>query len=1302
MNIYRRSAFSRGCAGVVAVAMLLQPLAGNAAPITTSYLNETPLQGLNPVKPNIMFTLDDSGSMAAEFSPDNVAFVASDITHCRNTPFQCGGRTTAPQAIADLPFTVFDPPVRSKNYNTIYYDPAATYRPARNADLTLRACEGQDTTCGAPWTAVYQDGFAGYPGSGGLITDLVQGYPDTVWCRASSPSPADLATADSTGFACRRNGWAYNQLTIGSDTTPAIVAGYNYPNPTATCATGQACKFLSPALLNGSPYYYTINQVQYCSAKDADGWGTTPCSDQWDATTFRYVRYGTSNLTFDPQAFTRVDIRATGILVNGQAAANPSGRTYAQEMSNFSNWYAFYRSRMLAMKTATGIAFSALNEKNARVGYHTLWANSLPASGFLNVTPFNSTNKQTWFSHFYATQPALGTPLPDAVWRIGEYFSNSTVTGLPGAADPLDATTGMCQPNYHLLSTDGYWNRVLNTSIGDRDQTVPSLPGPVPAFTTGAKFPRPFIEGTTPTSNNLADLAMHYWTRDLRSDVENKVQDAIAPWQHVVLYGLAIGAQGSVPYPGGINDIISGAKDWPATKSGDPGANLGNLPGPEAIDDLWHAAINSRGKYFNAKTAQELAASIVQSLSEFTSQSGTGTAVGIAGAQISATKNFAYRTSYEVGWWGDLRKYALNLNTGALPVDNAGNPINPPVWSAAAQVDLQAAATGWDTARRIITINDSTNLAVPFRAGNLSAAQRASLNAGWVAANVIPPPSADQVLNYLRGDASNEGVGSTNFRPRAHILGDLVYSGAVPVAGPQQPYEDAGNPGYSSFASAKKSRTPMVYVGGNDGMLHAFNDSSTTDAGKETWAYVPKAMFIGGDPNDSAHMPSPEFQIGALAYGFTGSPLFSPKFHVNATPRIWDIDFANTNTNSPPQSGNDWRTILVGGLGAGGRAIYALDVTDPVGPAETEASIATSGRVLWEKTYADPGFENLGHVFDAPTLVKTRRYGWVALVASGYNNADGIGRLYVLNPTNGDLLVTLSTGVGTPLDPSGLSTIRAFTSSRRDPYALQAYGGDLKGNVWRFDLSDPNESNWKVELIAKLTDRRGTAQPITTGVRIEIDQNNNVDRYLFVGTGKLLGVDERSASGINDIKDRSVTNSLYVIRDGTRTTAEPAPAAQIPPRAPYSRADLNTVTDRIAGFTGPATGRGWYQDASDPSAKIGTDVFADVQTVVFSFSKPSTDPCAPPLSSTLFARDLNTGNSVLVAPNGGIVAGYDIGSGIAGVALIQGAAGASGSAIGEVRAQVTTMKGEVFSFGISLNPATLVKHRVSWRLLNRE
>ena len=162
-----------------------------------------------------------------------------------------------------------------------------------------------------------------------------------------------------------------------------------------------------------------------------------------------------------------------------------------------------------------------------------------------------------------------------------------------------------------------------------------------------------------------------------------------------------------------------------------------------------------------------------------------------------------------------------------------------------------------------------------------------------------------------------------------------------------------------------------------------------------------------------------------------------------------------------------------------------------------------------------------------------------------------------------------------------------------------------------------------------------------------------------------------------DLADSALTNTLYVIRDGTRTAAEP------PPGTPYSRADLNSVNGAVVtGFSGAATGRGWYQDATEPNQKIVTDVIADVQTVIAVFSKQAADPCEAALASTLYARDYLSGASVLQSSSGAVTASIaDIGA-IAGVSLIQ-AAGA-GSTSGDVRIQVTTMRGQVFSFGVQI------------------
>ncbi len=1287
MSPIRRCAFSKVLSAFMAASIVLQPLAAYGATIAPT-LAQVPLNGLNPVKPNIMFTMDDSGSMTNYYLPDYVGesnYADSTIFYCRDN--QDCGRATNTSTPAQ-----WDPPIASSDFNGIYYDPAETYLSGKRADGTDLAYE---KAAFGTWTRVLTNPYANYPSASASTTINLApasalstssgAYPDSIWCWKATTLLADYQTADTNGSVCRRNGRAYPTFTVSTITTTAIAAGFNYPNasnpPPGTCTNTatQKCQFTNRYTVYGYPYYYRISQVQFCSAKDANGWGTSPCSSRWDPFTYKYVRYGTSALTFDPAAFTRVDIKPVSA---GGPALYPSGRTYAEEIDNFAKWYAFNRVRHYAMKAAGGIAFSALDQ-TSRVGFNTLNSYS---SNFLNITDFTTANKTSWFTKFYAVAPSGTTPSIDATWRVGEYFSNrGTSAGLSGATDPLDPVTGKCQPNFHLLSTDGYWNQTVGSysglagAIGNSDLTVPALPvaNTGTGFTPGQPFPLPYREGSgaNSMSNGMADVAMYYWIHDLRPTIPNQGKNPVAPWQHVVLYGLSIGARGTIPY----------ATDPPAAVVWPKPASLT----PQAIDDLWHAAVNSRGKYFNAQSPRQLAESVVSSLADFTDQNGTGAAVGIAGAQLSVSNQYAYKTSYESGWWGDVRKYALDIYTGVLPVDADGNPTTPPVWSAATQVDAQAAGTGWDANRRIVTMRSDTNAVVPFRYNSLSPAQQTSLNSGWT--TVIPTPTSQSVLNYLRGDRSNEGVATTNFRSRDHILGDIVYSGAVPVGPPSLPYIDASNPGYEAYKAARSSRSPMVYVGANDGMVHVLDDT-TTNGGKESWAYVPKALYSNGDPNDSAHAPSPAFQLGALTYRRGGIPLFAHKFYVNATPRAWDVDFANTNISNvtgPPSSGNDWRTIVVGGLGAGGRAVYALDATNPVGATDTEANVASSGRVLWEFTDA-----NLGYVYDAPTLVKTYAYGWVALVVSGFNNPGGQGFLYVLNPKTGVVLKKLGLpgDTGTDTSPTGLSTIRAYVLSRKDPYVLQAYGGDIKGNVWRFDLSDPNPNNWAARTgrFARLTDRNNVAQPITTGVRIEIDQNNNVDRYLFVGTGKLLDQP--------DLTDTSVINSMYVIKDGTRTAPDPIPGT------PYSRADLNAVDGTgIAGFSTAPTGRGWYQDAQSPEQKIVQDAYADVQVAVYAFSYPSSDPCLGALASRLFARDITTGQSVLESgasgTGGPVIPSIEIEGGIAGYSLIQAEATPPNYAP-PVQVQVTTQRGRVFTFGIRLTSAAGNRHRVSWRLYN--
>jgi type IV pilus assembly protein PilY1 len=270
-----------------------------------------------------------------------------------------------------------------------------------------------------------------------------------------------------------------------------------------------------------------------------------------------------------------------------------------------------------------------------------------------------------------------------------------------------------------------------------------------------------------------------------------------------------------------------------------------------------------------------------------------------------------------------------------------------------------------------------------------------------------------------------------------------------------------------------------------------------------------------------------------------------------------------------------------------------------------------------------------------------------------------------------------------------LGQIRAFVKSRKNPIVLQVYGGDLQGRVWRFDLSNANPALWPTTavLFATLKDATAKAQPVTTGIRIEIDQSNNTDRYLFIGTGKMLDQP--------DLADNSVISTMYVIRDGT------VDAPDTPPAGGYTRAALLPVDGTCTGTpASPCTGapvtRGWYQDGEDASWKIITDPFADLSVAAFAFSFPAADPCDL-LSATLFARSIAGGNSVLQDAGGVLQPSIAIDAGVAGVTLVQGV-NVDGSM--PVKALITTMTGEVYTYGIAIPGAAGTKHRVSWRLLN--
>ncbi|HUY02945.1 MAG TPA: PilC/PilY family type IV pilus protein [Rhodocyclaceae bacterium] len=754
------------------------------------------------------------------------------------------------------------------------------------------------------------------------------------------------------------------------------------------------------------------------------------------------------------------------------------------------------------------------------------------------------------------------------------------------------------------------------------------------------------------TKNTLADVAAYYYNTDLRTaalgnctgstglDVcTNDVPTSgsgptadSASWQHMTTFTQALGASGfmqfSPTYPTDtIGDYFDVANGTGANPSGGvcswQTGGACNWPVPVSneqttIDDLWHAAVNGHGAYFSATNPATLQQGLSNALAGVSARTGSSAAATTSNPNVTSGDNFVFSSTFTtVAWYGELVRQTLDLTTGAV-LSNASSSTCPDDWCAAGQLDANAARTIY------MANSTATNGLQLFNWGNLSAAQQAYFSLPYISSlsqfcvsgvTCLPDPTAaagSPLVAFLTGDRTNEGVATDTtkyFRQRTHVLGDIVDAEPAYVRLPQFAYADAG---YAAFAAAQASRQGMVYVGSNDGMLHAFY--STT--GAEAWTYVPTLVL----PN--------LYKLADKNYGNLH------QFYVDGTPVASDAYF-----------GGAWHTIVVGGMNSGGRGYYALDVTNPLSPA-----------LLWEYTDA-----NMGYTFGNPVITKLQDGTWVVLVTSGYNNVpdankatgDGVGRLYVLNAATGALIRTISTGVGSVTTPSGLARISAWVNNTNvDNTALQAYGGDMLGNLWRFDINgNIGAAGYDAQLLVTLCTNApgytspppttcpalGTVpQPITAKPELGLVGTSDV---VYVGTGRFLGA--------TDLTD-TTQQTFYAIKDTLGTTTYTNPQATgsnfvqqvettttCPTNSPSTICTIGEVvrtsTSNTVNF---ATDNGWYINLPDPGERANTDPTLALGTLGFTTNVPNTSACTAGGISYSYVVDYRTGAPVSTSTTG--------------------------------------------------------------------
>ena len=1173
---------------LAAWALLIQPTGTHAA---STDLADVPLAVQTGVKPNVLFTLDNSGSMGwgsitGTDAHGEYTSPYDDAVRAGETPPGMGGTTGAKNRRAYY----------SPSYNRQYYNPAITYLPPVQFDGA------------AP-------GFLASTGNSVPTATRIDNYLD--------PRLLDLS----------QECWG--------TTTPPALPRYNAGDFTQ----GPNCANAPDAVRNtGYQRYAFYYRWRGSGAEDGN---TTQDNDS----DYDHVEIRLSTPTY-PKAATRTDC----------GDATSSTCSYAQEIQNFANWFSYYRTRMQSAKTALGLAFSALDAKS-RVGFSTINNNlgqdNDSGANFVALADFGSAQKQRWYEQLYGIRPTGGTPLVPALDRSGRYYTSGSMPGAPGAAARSDTVPLACTPNYTILSTDGYWTSRGSVAVGDTDRTVPNLPANVYAdpstgavrndpvagvpLVAGQDFPAPFFDGTG-TADSLADVAMHYWSRDMTGSSAGKVQPTPgdpATWQHMVTYTIGLGASGTLSAP------PAAGNTWPAPQPGTA----------TAIDDLWHAALNGHGQYFNSSDPARLRASLGGILDDIASRTGSAAAVSVSNPSLLPGDNLAFVSSFNSGdWTGDLQAVAVDLQTGVL----AGAPL----WSAQAQLDAKPPAS------RYVASFDGT-VGVPFTAEGLGA-KSARLNSPSV-----PPGPSDNaaVIAYLRGDRSGEGEGvsaSRPYRARSHLLGDVVDAEAVYVSAPRAAYTD---PGYGAFKTGPAAgRAKVVYQGANDGMLHAFDAAS----GDELWAYVPGALV---DAPISPAQPGTSTLVG-----LTQQALFQHRFYVNGTPTATDVDLSNTALNQPSPPAPQWATVLVGGLAKGGRGYYALNVTDPAAASDGEVA----AKLMWEfPNAATPAAtrSSVGFSYGVPVNVKTRAAGWVTLLTSGYNNGsdtggDGSGYLFVVNTATGQLIQQLRTGAGSAGTPSGLARVSAYlVSPGSDDTVDFVYGGDLLGNVWRFDLSGASTASWNVTRLATLADSSGTPQPITAAPELGVV---NGKRVVYVGTGRYLGPSDVPGTAGADAS-ATQRQSFYGLMDDMSGTAIVAPVrgqlvAQVATPAPNGEINLTTNPVNLS------TKRGWVLDfAPSPSGeRVTTNPVLFGGVLSFTTNTPSGDPCRPGGSSNLYF--LNYGNGGAIPMLASRFVGEVLASRVQPIGLPSG----------DTKILVRTSEGVTRTFGVQV-PTSTAPTRVMWR-----
>ena len=1234
------------CAGVLTASM-------GAQANTQQEVSQVPLGLSEGVPPNMIFTLDESGSMSWGHVPDNQPWSGTWAYDSRR--------------------------YRAANTNAIAYNPSVIYEvpPAFNSS-------GVEYLLSTSFTDAPVNGFLpdGLRGKVNLSSDyrVIREFrmPDGTFNQA--PHPSDFSCdvsipSNNSSRVCSVGGRSITVTRTGNTSCTVSPSSINISDGVgAQKAVSISCSKpnknrddITVTTTSGIPaYYYEFDEslASSCVGKKNDltnGAGGESC--------YR-LRWVDEKSAYDENGVRLRD--ANGGLIDGK--------------KNFANWYSFYKTRALATLSATSLAFYGLSSD-----VRFTWQNLATCTSFTSTSsggncgknslkPYTSGHKGEFYTWLRSVYFNTGTPLPEAMKRAGEYLKTSTPwQKFPGEGNKnTTENTYACRPSYHVLMTDGMWNATVENPDNFRhDKDAFTTPVGETIGAMEYKQYKPFYDATAfassggrnPTfSGTLADIAMHYWATDLNSDLDNKVSSYIpyknddsekeywdprnnpAEWQSMSNFIMGLGLTNSlnntnVPWAGstfageGYAKLKSGEASWPAASSGSD----------NNVYDLWHAAINSRGEFYSVDTPEAMVQAFIDILTRIADRKDSAAMPGVStslesdGAEEDAADRLAsyfYQTTFDSGdgWAGDIqkvkkyRKYNEDTKEFEDVVEQG--------WSAKSRMPSA-------DSRNIMIAGGGTSKLKAFSTTNAGDPDADAVGSLASYLKINPEPGTQvatwqQRLEYIRGSKANEGEGAGKLRQRSSILGDFLSSQPVIVSGGRYLEGFAnrleGNEAYTAFMQkvegtsepAVAGRRGQLYIGGNDGMLHAFD----TKTGEEKFAFIPTAVFP---------------KLNKL----TGKN-YSHEFYVDGTPVVADV-----------YDGSKWRTILVGTLRAGGKGLFALDITNP-----------DDIQLLWEfgeNSIADEDAVKPGYSFPQPTVARMHNGEWAVVTGNGYKGEgtnNGAAALYIINAITGEMIKSLE--VQSPIEnggENGLSSPR-LADYDSDGIADYAYAGDLHGNLWRFDLlgtgasaptvTPPSNGNYGAKsggtdgfVVSNAGSPMFTATSTVGAKRQSITSAPNLVRHptrkgylVMFGTGKYFEIGDKTG-------EESFAQTLYGIWD-MNTKAETATAEII------TRGELavQTITSETTG-TGKESGKAreariisnnpvqWYED-NDSSKEVvnrgwrldltaggftGEMIVENMRTLgsmlLLQTLVPNDDPCANGSTTWLYAINPATGGATL-------------------------------------------------------------------------